>query len=61
MPPSECRAVPKAAKEAIRDFVEIFLPDLKDQPFHSEQLCWYTDTLDNSFLVRIYSFEPDTR
>ncbi|KXT08420.1 hypothetical protein AC579_6526 [Pseudocercospora musae] len=23
----------------------------RDRPFHSEQLCWYTDTLDNSFLI----------
>lgn len=49
--PSQERGLPEPAVEAIRDFVAIFLPEFKDKPFHSSKLCWYTDTLDNSFLV----------
>lgn len=51
LPPSSCTAIPRAAVEAIRHFVDIFLPDFKEVPFASTRLCWYTDTLDNSFLV----------
>ena len=48
---SENSSIPEAASQAIRYFVSIFLPDFKDIPFYSTKLCWYTDTLDNSFLV----------
>lgn len=51
LPSTECTSLPESAAEAIRDFVSIFLPEFKDVPFHSTKLCWYTDTLDNSFLV----------
>ncbi|GME53974.1 nucleotide-binding domain-containing protein [Neofusicoccum parvum] len=33
------------------DFISIFLPEFKDAPFHSTKLCWYTDSLDNSFVI----------
>lgn len=38
--------------DAIRQFAEIFLPEFANAPFHYTKLCWYTDTLDNSFVVR---------
>ncbi|OTA99388.1 hypothetical protein M426DRAFT_76417 [Hypoxylon sp. CI-4A] len=49
--PEESKAIPQSAIEAIRTFISILLPKFKDAPFHSTKLCWYTDTLDNSFLV----------
>ncbi|WYZ39935.1 hypothetical protein EsH8_IV_000276 [Colletotrichum jinshuiense] len=51
LPPAECRIVPEPAKEAIRKFVSIFLPEFADTDFNSTKLCWYTDSLDNSFVI----------
>ncbi|USW58579.1 Putative FAD dependent oxidoreductase, FAD/NAD(P)-binding domain superfamily, MTOX family [Septoria linicola] len=51
LPPSECTSLQESARHAIRHFVTIFLPEFKDMPFCAEKLCWYTDTLDNSFLI----------
>lgn len=48
---AQSKSLPEPAVDAIRKFVSIFLPELADRPFHSTKLCWYTDTLDNSFLV----------
>ncbi|UPL01313.1 hypothetical protein LCI18_012247 [Fusarium solani-melongenae] len=49
--PKESRPVPESAREAIQRFVSIFLPEFEHQDFFSTKLCWYTDTLDNSFLI----------
>ena len=49
--PAESLTIPPPAVAAIRTFVSIFLPEFKDVPFHSTKLCWYTDSLDNSFVV----------
>ncbi|KAM0417009.1 hypothetical protein ACHAPT_012975 [Fusarium lateritium] len=51
LPPNESRLVPEPAREAIKRFVSIFLPEFDQEDFFSTKLCWYTDTLDNSFLV----------
>lgn len=51
LPYHDCKAVPPRAREAIRTFVSIFLPEFANEAFHTTKLCWYTDTLDNSFLV----------
>lgn len=51
LPAAECDVIPEKAATDIRHFVEVFLPEFRDVPFHSTKLCWYTDTLDNSFLV----------
>ncbi|KAF4458073.1 FAD dependent oxidoreductase [Fusarium albosuccineum] len=51
LPPGESRHVPEPAREAIKRFVSIFLPEFEHVDFYSTKLCWYTDTLDNSFLV----------
>ncbi|WQF75340.1 Putative FAD dependent oxidoreductase, FAD/NAD(P)-binding domain superfamily, MTOX family [Colletotrichum destructivum] len=51
LPPADCRAVPEPAREAIRRFVSIFLPEFADADFNSTKLCWYTDSLDNSFVI----------
>ncbi|OCF39486.1 hypothetical protein I317_06704 [Kwoniella heveanensis CBS 569] len=42
---------PQVALDAIQEFVSIFLPELKDVPFYSTKFCWYTDSLDNEFVV----------
>ncbi|KZL86839.1 fad dependent oxidoreductase [Colletotrichum incanum] len=51
LPPADCCVVPKPAREAIRKFVSIFLPEFADADFNSTKLCWYTDSLDNSFVI----------
>ncbi|OTA93989.1 hypothetical protein M434DRAFT_30496 [Hypoxylon sp. CO27-5] len=51
LPPKESQYVPQQAIDAIRTFVSIFLPEFEDAPFYSTKLCWYTDSLDNSFVV----------
>ncbi|VUC36354.1 unnamed protein product, partial [Clonostachys rosea] len=51
LPAAQSTTLPEPATEAIRQFVSIFLPDFADRPFHSTKFCWYTDTLDNSFLI----------
>ncbi|KAJ5652689.1 hypothetical protein N7507_010115 [Penicillium longicatenatum] len=39
-----------------KQFVSIFLPEFDTVPFHSTKLCWYTDSLDNSFVI---DYVPD--
>ncbi|KAK2054740.1 FAD dependent oxidoreductase [Colletotrichum caudatum] len=51
LPPAGCRIVPEPAREAIRKFVSIFLPEFAGVDFNSTKLCWYTDSLDNSFVI----------
>ncbi|EFQ25143.1 FAD dependent oxidoreductase [Colletotrichum graminicola] len=51
LPPADCRMVPEPAREAIRKFVSIFLPEFAGVDFNSTKLCWYTDSLDNSFVI----------
>ncbi|KAF4121309.1 FAD dependent oxidoreductase [Geosmithia morbida] len=49
--PAESRRIHGDSVHAIRQFVSIFLPDFAKQEFHSTKMCWYTDSLDNSFLI----------
>lgn len=51
LPPNESCLVPEPAREAIQKFVSIFLPEFAHKELFSTKLCWYTDTLDNSFLI----------
>ncbi|KAM3478093.1 hypothetical protein MY5147_002380 [Beauveria neobassiana] len=51
MSPKDSCTIPEAAVDSIRQFVKIFLPDFDQTPFHSTKLCWYTDSLDNSFVI----------
>ncbi|PMB71928.1 L-pipecolate oxidase [Beauveria bassiana] len=50
MSPKDSCTIPEAAVDSIRQFVKIFLPDFDQTRFHSTKLCWYTDSLDNSFV-----------
>jgi sarcosine oxidase/L-pipecolate oxidase len=43
--------LPEPALDAIKQFVSIFMPEFENTPFYSTKLCWYTDSLDNSFVV----------
>ncbi|OJJ79836.1 uncharacterized protein ASPGLDRAFT_52054 [Aspergillus glaucus CBS 516.65] len=40
-----------SALYAIKQFVSIFLPEFNGASFESTKLRWYTDSLDNSFLI----------
>ncbi|GKT46842.1 L-pipecolate oxidase [Colletotrichum spaethianum] len=51
LPPADCHVVPEPAKEAIKKFASIFLPEFAGTDFNSTKLCWYTDSLDNSFVI----------
>ncbi|CAP86844.1 L-saccharopine oxidase [Penicillium chrysogenum] len=51
LPADECSLLPKPALYAIKQFVSIFLPEFESTPFFSTKLCWYTDSLDNSFVI----------
>ncbi|WVW80529.1 hypothetical protein I302_102514 [Kwoniella bestiolae CBS 10118] len=42
---------PQIALDAIREFVSIFLPEFKGVPYYSTKFCWYTDSLDNEFVI----------
>ncbi|UQC77349.1 FAD dependent oxidoreductase [Colletotrichum lupini] len=39
LPPGDCSIVPDPAREAIRKFVSIFLPEFADKDFNSTKLC----------------------
>ncbi|CAG8046041.1 unnamed protein product [Penicillium nalgiovense] len=51
LPVDECSVIPEPAIYAIKQFVSIFLPEFDGTPFFSTKLCWYTDSLDNSFVI----------
>ncbi|OQE81583.1 hypothetical protein PENNAL_c0040G02828 [Penicillium nalgiovense] len=51
LPIEECSLLPEPALYAIKQFVSIFLPEFESTPFFSTKLCWYTDSLDNSFVI----------
>ncbi|KAJ5437664.1 FAD dependent oxidoreductase [Penicillium cf. griseofulvum] len=51
IPMEECSVLPEPALYAIKQFVSVFLPEFENTPFFSTKLCWYTDSLDNSFVI----------
>ncbi|KAJ5678860.1 FAD dependent oxidoreductase [Penicillium macrosclerotiorum] len=56
LPPKESLSLQEQAVYSIRQFVSIFLPEFDTVPFYSTKLCWYTDSLDNSFVI---DYVPD--
>ncbi|OJJ57616.1 hypothetical protein ASPSYDRAFT_46772 [Aspergillus sydowii CBS 593.65] len=56
LPPEECSELHESAIYAIKQFVSIFLPEFHGVPFDFTKLCWYTDSLDNSFVI---DYVPD--
>ncbi|KAI0376372.1 FAD dependent oxidoreductase [Hypomontagnella monticulosa] len=51
LPVEKSQFLPRQSSETIRHFVSIFLTEFANEPFHSTKLCWYTDSLDNSFVI----------
>ena len=43
--------VPEEAMRVLRAFCEENMPDLLELPLERGRLCWYTDSVDNSFLI----------
>lgn len=50
-PKSDVRTVPEEAMRVIRSFCEENMPDLLELELEYERLCWYTDSINNSFLI----------
>lgn len=44
-------SIPDLALQACRSFCQTNLPDLLTLPMQRSRLCWYTDSIDNSFLI----------
>ncbi|CAG8947509.1 unnamed protein product [Penicillium salamii] len=51
LPLEKCSVLPEPALHAVSQFVSIFMPEFENTPFYSTKLCWYTDSLDNSFVI----------
>ncbi|KAF8852731.1 FAD dependent oxidoreductase [Acephala macrosclerotiorum] len=43
--------VPLISLNAVKGFISEFLPELTPLGINSTRLCWYTDSIDNSFLI----------
>ncbi|KAK6416519.1 hypothetical protein LTR81_009921 [Elasticomyces elasticus] len=50
-PKTHVEKVPEEAMRVIRGFCEENLPDLIELDLEYERLCWYTDSVNNSFLI----------
>lgn len=50
-PRTDITKIPAEAMRVMRTFCEENLPDLLELELEYERLCWYTDTVDNSFLI----------
>ncbi|CEH15175.1 FAD-dependent oxidoreductase [Ceraceosorus bombacis] len=51
LPSASSHILPGQSTASIRTFVQLFLPELAQRPFAWTKLCWYTDSLDNEFVV----------
>ncbi|KUJ10896.1 FAD dependent oxidoreductase [Mollisia scopiformis] len=43
--------IPLTALHAVKDFISEYLPELTPLGINSTRLCWYTDSIDNSFMI----------
>jgi sarcosine oxidase / L-pipecolate oxidase len=50
-PKTDVEEIPQQAMSAIRTFCEENLPDLLELELERGRLCWYSDSVDNSFLI----------
>ncbi|KAI0438555.1 FAD dependent oxidoreductase [Xylaria telfairii] len=50
--------IPIPAVEAIKEYISINLPELTELGLSSTKLCWYTDSIDNSFVVDFVPSHP---
>ncbi|KAI1352597.1 FAD dependent oxidoreductase [Xylaria sp. FL0043] len=50
--------IPIPALEGIKEYISVNLPELKELGLSSTRLCWYTDSIDNSFVVDFVPGRP---
>ncbi|KAI1328853.1 FAD dependent oxidoreductase [Xylariaceae sp. FL0255] len=50
--------IPKVALDAIKEYISVNLPELEKIGISATKLCWYTDSLDNSFVVDFVPGRP---
>ncbi|EPY50782.1 L-saccharopine oxidase [Schizosaccharomyces cryophilus OY26] len=50
-PPSLYTEIPDYAKKNIRQFLQMYLPNLADRPLQKCKMCWISDTSDSEFLI----------
>ncbi|KAI0104851.1 FAD dependent oxidoreductase [Nemania sp. FL0031] len=51
-------SIPVPALEGIKEYISLHLPELADLGLASTWLCWYTDSIDNSFVVDFVQDRP---
>ncbi|KAJ8130492.1 hypothetical protein O1611_g3140 [Lasiodiplodia mahajangana] len=51
-------SIPIPALEGIKEYISLNLPELADLGLSSTWLCWYTDSIDNSFVVDFVPGRP---
>ncbi|KAJ0106978.1 L-pipecolate oxidase [Diaporthe amygdali] len=58
---TECKEtnVPLKSLQGIKDYINHALPSLAPLGISSTKLCWYTDSIDNSFLISYLPDKPD--
>ncbi|KAK5175419.1 uncharacterized protein LTR77_000558 [Saxophila tyrrhenica] len=56
-PKTDVDKIPEEAMRVIRSFCEENLPELLDLDLERGRLCWYSDSVDNSFLI---DYPPET-
>jgi len=50
--------IPLISLNAVKGFISEFLPELMPLGINSTRLCWYTDSIDNSFLIDHVPSQP---
>ncbi|KAK5630861.1 hypothetical protein RRF57_006576 [Xylaria bambusicola] len=50
--------IPIPALEAVKEYISVNLPELAGLGISSTRLCWYTDSIDNSFVVDFVPGRP---
>ncbi|KAI0428503.1 FAD dependent oxidoreductase [Xylaria sp. FL1042] len=50
--------IPIPALEGIKEYISVNLPELMELGLSSTRLCWYTDSIDNSFVVDFVPGRP---
>ncbi|TGJ80283.1 hypothetical protein E0Z10_g8489 [Xylaria hypoxylon] len=50
--------IPVPALEGIKEYISVNLPELAELGLSSTRLCWYTDSIDNSFVVDFVPGRP---
>ncbi|KAI1745848.1 FAD dependent oxidoreductase [Xylaria scruposa] len=56
--PSAGESIPVPALEGIKEYISLNLPELAGLGLSSTWLCWYTDSIDNSFVVDFVPGRP---